>query len=342
MNSTQLTTNFESITSADQLNFMQPSATNRTASGSWAGKLYAGDVVRPHDNGSDSGGDPDNTKFTVLGIVSDVEAAVTQEVEASNTFSARIANNGTATITSEGQTFISSVNRSAVGRVDVTFVSGFFIEIPGIEITITDGGTNRTIAVDSLTTSGCQVQINHVSDSLGRDNDFSITVHRQETDFRSPLQPRLNLFPIAYIKDVKSSGTNGGGFTSGAWQTRDLNTLEGDSFVTLSSDQFTLPPGKYQIEAKAPGYKVADHKIKLVSDPDGSPVDEIIGTSAQTAIGDGVLTESTLMGVLEIASPTTYELQHRSAATQASNGFGTANSFGVNEVYSQIKIIKIK
>ena len=47
---------------------------------------------------------------------------------------------------------------------------------------------------------------------------------------------------VGYVKDVKSSGTAGGTFTTGAWQTRDLNTEEGDfsKFGTLSSNQFTL------------------------------------------------------------------------------------------------------
>ena len=42
------------------------------------------------------------------------------------------------------------------------------------------------------------------------------------------------------VKDVKSTGAEGGTFTSGDWRTRDLNTVEGNSdLVTLPSNAFT-------------------------------------------------------------------------------------------------------
>ena len=49
----------------------------------------------------------------------------------------------------------------------------------------------------------------------------------------------------AIIADQKSSTTQGGGFTSGAWRTRDLNTeiADADGIVSISSNQFTLGAG---------------------------------------------------------------------------------------------------
>jgi hypothetical protein len=64
-----------------------------------------------------------------------------------------------------------------------------------------------------------------------------------------------------YIKDEKSSGTASGTFTSGAWQTRTLNTVSGDTaMVSLSSNQFTLGVGTYQIIAKAPAFDVSQSR----------------------------------------------------------------------------------
>jgi hypothetical protein len=144
----------------------------------------------------------------------------------------------------------------------------------------------------------------------------------------------------AYIKDVKPSGTAGGTFTSGAWQTRDLNTLEGDTeFVSLSSNQVTLESGKYEIEASAPALRVADHKIILRNITDST--DDLIGTSAYNAVADLTQTVSSMVGTLTITSSKTFEVQHRGIATQSNNGFGEPSVFGVDEIYTTLKITKV-
>jgi len=147
---------------------------------------------------------------------------------------------------------------------------------------------------------------------------------------------------VAYIKDLKSSGTNGGTFTSGAWQTRDLNTLEGDeTFISLSSNAFTLQPGKYEIDADACAYFVAQHKAKLRNTSDSSDV--IIGSAEYTSNGASDTPHSTskVKGIFSISSAKTFELQHRCTKTQASNGFGGSASYSVDELYTQIKITKL-
>lgn len=146
----------------------------------------------------------------------------------------------------------------------------------------------------------------------------------------------------AYIKDVKPSGTSGGTFTSGAWQTRDLNTLEGDTeFVSLSANQFTLEPGKYEIEILAPAYFVNNHKVKLRSITDST--DDIIGTSEflNNVAGGHSTNQSFAEGTIEINSNKTFEIQHRCASTFATSGMGLASSFGVDEIYTTVKITKI-
>jgi C1q domain len=146
---------------------------------------------------------------------------------------------------------------------------------------------------------------------------------------------------VAYLKDVKSSGTTGGGFTSGSYQTRVLNTTEGDSsFVSLSANQFTLQPGTYQIEASVPAYFVNFHKAKLRNITDST--DAIIGSSEYTENSAGAgNTRSFISGTISISSAKTFEIQHRCGTTNASNGFGVASTFGDNEVYTQVKIEKV-
>jgi hypothetical protein len=147
--------------------------------------------------------------------------------------------------------------------------------------------------------------------------------------------------PVAFVKDVKASGTDGGTFTSGAWQTRDLTQLSGDIAavgVTLSSNQFTLPAGKYVIEAKAPSFNVAYNKSAIYNITDSNFVE--IGTEAYS--GADNTTFSFVDSVVTITKSTTFELQHRCETTNATIGFGITNVIPEVSVYSIVKITRMK
>lgn len=162
---------------------------------------------------------------------------------------------------------------------------------------------------------------------------------RQVEPTNANLQALLDEFkqPV-FLKDVKASGTDGGTFTSGAWQTRDLNTVENpQSWLSLSSNQFTLQPGTYEIEAFAPASGTGYHKAKLRNITDSTDV--IIGESSWA---DGTSSSSSIVcGVFTIIAQKTFEIQHRATGTQVTNGFGGASSFSVNEVYTQVKLRKV-
>jgi len=152
----------------------------------------------------------------------------------------------------------------------------------------------------------------------------------------------------AIISDVKATGTNGGTFTSGSWQTRTLNTLEsyGPSFVTLSSNQFTLIPGTYQLSGYAPAKNVGNHQCQIYNITNSTIA--IIGRSVYSTdtsgimkgIGGGSSTNSEFSGIITISSNKIYELRHRSSATQTNTGFGTASGF-TTETYSVLNILKL-
>lgn len=147
---------------------------------------------------------------------------------------------------------------------------------------------------------------------------------------------------VAFIKDVKTSGTAGGTFTSGSWQTRELNTLDDPSglVASLTANQFTLPAGSYLVEASAPSVGVEANKAKIRNVTDST--DSIIGETAYGRALYLVYTVSRAMGIIEIASPKTFELQHRCSYTRADYGYGASDSLGAPEVYSQIKITRLK
>lgn len=144
-----------------------------------------------------------------------------------------------------------------------------------------------------------------------------------------------------YIKDVKSSGTDGGTFTSGSWQTRDLNTLENKKpWVSLSSNQFTLDPGKYSIEASAPAFGVDGHKIKLFNITDS--LDSIMGSAEYSNATNTSQTRSFLLGEIVLTGSKLFEIRHFCTTTKSTNGFGNSiASSGTTEIFTNIKIKKI-
>lgn len=148
------------------------------------------------------------------------------------------------------------------------------------------------------------------------------------------VQPRF-----ATISDQKSSGTVGGTFTSGAWQTRTLNTLVDTSGIvtTLASNQFILSSGEYYIEGSAPAVATDRHQTKIRNITDST--DSLIGTSERATAGTTDQTRSFIQGTMIITSAKTFELQHRCETTAS---FGTASGFSVSEVYATLRITKVK
>jgi len=146
---------------------------------------------------------------------------------------------------------------------------------------------------------------------------------------------------LLHVRDEKSSGTSGGTFTSGSWQTRTLNTSMTNeiSGASLSSNQITLPSGTYFINALAVALKVDGHKAKLRNITDSS--DTLIGTSEYAGSGGVVTSSSIINGRFTIASQKTFELQHRCDLTSSTNGFGQAQAFSVVEVFADVRIWKV-
>jgi len=148
-------------------------------------------------------------------------------------------------------------------------------------------------------------------------------------------------FSLFHIRDEKTAGTNGGTFTSGAWQTRDLNTTLTNeiSGASLAANVITLPAGTFYIEARAPARQVNGHKVKLRNTSDTSDV--IIGSSETHDTVTTGQTTSFVTGRFTIAATKNFELQHQCITTRAANGFGEGTDIVVVEVYAEVKIWKV-
>lgn len=148
---------------------------------------------------------------------------------------------------------------------------------------------------------------------------------------------------VAFIKDIKPNGIHGGTCDPAkAWeQVRDLNSLSGDtSFVSLAANEVTLGAGTYIIEANAPAYLDGYHKAVLAN----AQTSEFIlnGSNARSHNIAGGMESSHMEGQVVLTAPTRLVIKHRCSSLMNNAGFGAAVSFGVDEVYTQMKITKIK
>jgi hypothetical protein len=146
---------------------------------------------------------------------------------------------------------------------------------------------------------------------------------------------------VAYIKDLKPSGTHGGDCVAGAYVKRDLNSISGDStFVSIANNQIFLAPGTYRFDISAPGYLENLHKAKLVNTTSGQTV--LIGTTERSHVQYGGVSHSKIIGEVIISEASSFEIQHRCTTSRTIVGFGVASSFGEDEVYTQVKVEKVK
>jgi len=140
----------------------------------------------------------------------------------------------------------------------------------------------------------------------------------------------------ALIADLKAQGVSGGTFASGAWQTRDINTIVVDlnSLVTLTgANRFRLKAGRYYYRAEAPTHAVNRHQARLFNVTQNTLVNS--GTPMISYHSYSGANFSTVQGLIISNGTDEYILQHQCETTVAVNGFGMSGNFA-EEVYSTI------
>jgi len=153
----------------------------------------------------------------------------------------------------------------------------------------------------------------------------------------------LPVVPFRYhiFYHTTSGAVDGGGFTSGSWQTRPLNTNDSDyTDVTLSSNQLIVNAGTYIVCATAPAYNVNSHQTRLYNVTDSSTV--LIGASERSSSTDTSSTSSLIVGEFTLTAQKTLEFQHRCETTKATNGMGVQSNFGSNNIYASITLLRIR
>jgi len=148
---------------------------------------------------------------------------------------------------------------------------------------------------------------------------------------------------IAIFEDQKASGTDGGTFTAGAWQTRTLNTTVTNEITgaSLASNQPELPAGTYEYIVTACANDVDKHRIKLYNITAAADIPNSLSINADTTNASFISTNAFSAGTFTIAVTSKIEVRHRCAITQATYGFGTACSFGDPETFTRLQLKKI-
>jgi len=152
----------------------------------------------------------------------------------------------------------------------------------------------------------------------------------------------LGLHNLMHVQDRKTSGTNGGNFVSGAWRTRDLNTIVTNNIIgaSLALNVVTIPSGVYFAMASVAAHYITRHVSRIYDDTHSALLVPGIQEYASNALGDGFTSRSWACGSFSIAEQSNISLQHYCGATNA-NGFGVAANIGIEEIYSDLKIWKL-
>ena len=216
-----------------------------------------------------------------------------------------------------------------------------------------------TTLTGPVTSVGNQTTITDKAVTLAKMNDMATgsLIYRKtalagvpETQTLATLKTDLGLSGIntgdhtesyIYIRDEKSVGTWSGGFTSGAWRTRTLNTIvvnTGSLATLVGTTGFNLPAGTYRFRASAPGFDVGRHQARLFV-TEGTQY--FAGTSEFSVYltPTGASNKSIVSGRFTIAGTSLIQLQHQCDITNSSNGYGVNANFST-EVYSEIELWK--
>jgi hypothetical protein len=156
-----------------------------------------------------------------------------------------------------------------------------------------------------------------------------------------------NTTKVAYLVDEKTSGTNGGTFTNGAWQHRDLQTEYYDTIgVSFGTNTFILPVGTFYIDWTCPAAVVNQHRSRLYNITSAAVVK--YGTSAYSnpvhdwsGYNDAeISTTSCGSALVTLVATATLKVEHRCVTTVSTFGMGKASSLA-EEIYTTVKIMQI-
>jgi hypothetical protein len=244
-------------------------------------------------------------------------------------------NYGDITVASGGTVW--SVNNGVITAAKLAAVTGHRL----LGRSATSSGTAQEVTIDQA----LQFYAPAVGDFLAFNGTNFILIHPSRVGDQVQAQTVSgNLIPQfvkkGYIKlsETVPTGTNGGTFTSGAWRLRNLNIEDFDTGgdCTLSSNQFTLVAGTYEIQVSAPAAGVNAHQCRLWNATDSSV--EALGSSEYA--GSGVGSNSLFNVRVVYTANKTLQVEHQCQTTSLTVGFGVGTTFAPS-VFTQVIIHRV-
>jgi hypothetical protein len=377
LNSNQLTTGIVSITTEHRLSSDYAVNDEESTSSAFI-EMEAGDVLRPHGEGGAANARGVITilaQAEVDGVVhsgsGDSETVFYQDgagAGSTNTkipyFTNEIRNTASSLISVENSP-VNGFSITAKQPCTVTMNTAWFTStgsLAGVYYGISLNSTELTTNIQSITAAH-RLVFTKFQGPAAEVVPISVEVHMSPGDVLRPHKSEISTYtealnyvmvtakptartiitPITqtcYIEDVKATTVDSGSMTGGAYNTRDLNTLSGDtSFVTLSANQFTLGAGKYKLLASAPATGVNSHKAALYDITNAAYIK--YGTSMQTD-GTSETSRSEVRVMLTLTETTTFELRHHIRNHINANDGGESTDDGSDERYSFVEITKLK
>jgi hypothetical protein len=143
------------------------------------------------------------------------------------------------------------------------------------------------------------------------------------------------------LQDQKTSGTAGSIYSSNGWRKLNLNTIAHDDTgsVTVSSNNFTLPAGTYEISARSPfirngGGSYYGCRLRLYNETDTAVI-----LYGQSFIAEIPSPDSTLIGKFSISASKTLSIYLYPVGSNMTNQ--AAGITGVSEIYTQVELRKV-
>ena len=151
---------------------------------------------------------------------------------------------------------------------------------------------------------------------------------------------------VAVLTDSKTSGTSGGAGVATTWTTRELNTIASDPnslILALTSNQFTLAAGAYQIRTMA-SFLHTGHTRMRIYDVTGSAeagVDVIIGYSVSSEVSNQANLYIDLNLRVQPHKDNVYRLEYYISAAGADHLGIAAGLTGIPEIYAICEITRL-